>query len=394
MKVDSRVVRIPRRSAERVDLTSTRIKALTPRSKPYRINDAKLAGLVVTVSVAGTKVFVVRGRIGKGASVDITLGKCDSVSLADARATAREYLADMHKGKDPRLHRTDGTLVVRQVVDRFVVRQHDREIVSADRMEQNLERALKGLMTSPITKVGRADLVKRIERIERNHGPAAADAARAVLGSMLNYAADQGDVEYNVLAGYRRQKDSVRVQAAKKQAWTLQPDRIGAFWKATESAKDPIFTALLRFAFLTGARRGEVAQASWDQIHGDTWTIPAAKRKTGREHVAILGKSALPVQGESPLIFPGRGGKVISGWSKRLIPVSHAMSEPVSMHGLRRGYKTVLSHLRVRSECSELMLGHARRGLEGVYNQADLMEERREAQQLFDTFVRGQIDGA
>ena len=110
--------------------------------------------------------------------------------------------------------------------------------------------------------------------------------------------------------------------------------------------------------------------------------IPAANARAPRAHVVFLGPLTRRILGDLPraasgLVFPGRGDVPMTGWSRRLAPVSAAMSRTVQLHGLRRGYRTALADLRVDTDIAELMIAHARSGLEARYNVAELEEQRR-----------------
>ena len=40
----------------------------------------------------------------------------------------------------------------------------------------------------------------------------------------------------------------------------------------------------LQFAILTATRTSEVVDATWDEIDGDIWTIPAERMKADKPH--------------------------------------------------------------------------------------------------------------
>src|SRR5271166_3987732 len=81
---------------------------------------------------------------------------------------------------------------------------------------------------------------------------------------------------------------------------------------------DTVGAVSLRFLILTAARTGEVTGARWNEIDWNerTWTVPAARAKTNREHIVPLSTGALAAlrevqqfQGVSDdFIFPGRKG--------------------------------------------------------------------------------------
>ena len=81
---------------------------------------------------------------------------------------------------------------------------------------------------------------------------------------------------------------------------------------------DTVAAASLRFVVLTAARTGEVIGARWNEVDWNerTWTVPAARAKTGRNHVVPLSTVALAILREmEPLrssgddfISPGQKG--------------------------------------------------------------------------------------
>ena len=74
--------------------------------------------------------------------------------------------------------------------------------------------------------------------------------------------------------------------------------------RAGESSK-----LALEFLVLTTARSGEVRKATWDEIDldGATWTVPAERMKTNREHRVPRSKRALEVL--KALTYPPNRGR-------------------------------------------------------------------------------------
>jgi integrase len=50
----------------------------------------------------------------------------------------------------------------------------------------------------------------------------------------------------------------------------------------------------LRWTILTAARTSETLGATWAEINGDTWTVPANRIKAGREHRVPLTDACVP----------------------------------------------------------------------------------------------------
>jgi integrase len=117
---------------------------------------------------------------------------------------------------------------------------------------------------------------------------------------------------------------------------------------------------------LCGQRREETAAMRWADIDPaeNAWTIPAAISKSGRAHAVPLPAPVMEIirisgRIRSPFVFPGRGARPMSGWSKRIRPIREAAGlEHWTMHDLRRTFRSGLSALGVDYAVRELMLNH------------------------------------
>jgi integrase len=118
--------------------------------------------------------------------------------------------------------------------------------------------------------------------------------------------------------------------------------------------------AALRFLLLTGARRGEVTKATWDQFNFElkTWTKPSAHMKNKKKHVVPLSAPArevlagLPQNGE--LVFPGCGG--LSKQWQRIRKT--AGLEDVRLHDLRHTAASILATRGASLQVIGKLLGH------------------------------------
>src|SRR5436309_8352886 len=88
-------------------LTDRRIAALKPTRTRTEYLDQKVPGLALRVTPNGVKSWTVRYR-HRGWLRRLTLGDVAVVSLADARARARDALHDASKGEDPAAEKQAG----------------------------------------------------------------------------------------------------------------------------------------------------------------------------------------------------------------------------------------------------------------------------------------------
>jgi integrase len=186
----------------------------------------------------------------------------------------------------------------------------------------------------------------------------------------------------------------------------LKEAEIATLWKAWTSIGYP-FGDTQKLLLLTAQRRAEVSGMTWSEVdlEAKTWTIPAARSKSRREHIVPLSDTAVEIIEALPR-FKGEhaftttaGKKPISGYSKgkaatdRNIAalVKAGKAEPVDAwrwHDLRRTARTGMAEIGVPEIVSERILNHAPRGLIGVYNVFEYRDEKADALQRWANRVR------
>src|SRR3954454_16153277 len=292
--------------------------------------DSERPGLAVRVYPSGRKVFTILYRTPggrKGRLRWLTVGEVGALSLADAREAAGAHLGAVAKGRDPAAERREGGRQARALlgaaIDRYGEELERRKVVRARETVSMLRRELlRPFGNVDMTSLGRAVLVERIESMERLGLRGKAKDFRAKAGTFLNWAASSGLIPANPLAGWRRARRT-RAERLERAGRALPDAELPTLWRAAEAYPDPIFGAYVRFLLLTGQRRTETALMRWSDVDGPVWTIPAEVTKAGRVHRVPLPAEALSLLAGLPrlangLVFPGRGGKPMSGWTKRV----------------------------------------------------------------------------
>jgi integrase len=282
---------------------------------------------------------------------------------------------------------------------------YERHIAKRDLAKQGqimsiLRRGLAPHMKRPIGSLSRLDYIAVMQDFEARGNPGAAEEFRARCATFLNFCANSGHLPASPLAGYRRPHQSRAERLSRRRLVFTGAERLRALWEALGAAHDPAFRDMLRFALLTGQRRGEVANMRWadldfDHEDGPRWVIPESLRKTGESHIAPLGplSAALlrsqPRHANTDLVFPShKTGRTIEGWTSRLPPVREALGEPtLALHALRRSYRSALSDLGIDTDTAERQIGHKRPGLLGVYDFSDIWQRRIDAQQRYEAHL-------
>ena len=180
----------------------------------------------------------------------------------------------------------------------------------------------------------------------------------------------------------------------------LNPDELRLLWRVLDD--EPIYGPIMRLLMLTGQRLNEVAGLATSELSADrsTWTIDSTRVKNRRTHVVHLAPlaqaqlAAIAPKPGSDLFFSTTGTTPVSGWSRlkrRLDRKMAALAKAEGheggipawrVHDIRRSVITGLAELNIRPDVIELMVNHqsgTRAGVAGVYNKAQLLEERRQA---------------
>jgi integrase len=147
-------------------------------------------------------------------------------------------------------------------------------------------------------------------------------------------------------------------------------------------------------------REGELLGARWEEFDldgntplGAVWHVPASRTKTGAPLDIPLVPAVVAwlheiktLDASSEYLFPKRrrdrrervphvGLDTLNAALQR---VQHGLP-PFTLHDLRRTARTQLAALGVRREVAERCLGHAIRGVEGIYDRHSYFKERRAA---------------
>lgn len=387
---------------ERVKFTTERITAIKPPSVgEVVIGDSDVPWLLLRVRAGGSKTWMVRYRPPGGRAVQVrrvTIGNADKIGIGDARRSAQAIAGGVATGGDPqqerRVQRRQEEARLDRAVEGYVKSLHARQVVKAKDIETLLTRELVGRLGKAVdlTKLNRRDFVKVFDAVQKSGRPGTATDLRTRASVFLNWATAEGLLQHNVLAGLKRPRVT-RAQSQERKGRALTAEEIGMLWRAAEAGGDPYFTAYVRVVLLTGCRRNEAAAAlrSWIKVvEGlNFMVLPREVTKAGREHAVPLPPSllamltALPKGNIAPdLVFVGRHGKPMSGWTQRWAKVRSALAEAgfrgdLTLHDLRRTARSWWTSLGAEERLAEMMLNHRPKNtLVNLYDRAEMLPER------------------
>lgn len=157
--------------------------------------------------------------------------------------------------------------------------------------------------------------------------------------------------------------------------------------------------ACLQYMILTVVRSNGCRGARFDEINGNTWTVPAGRMKgrVGKTHdfAVPLNAPALALverlsQISDDLLFPGQATQ--NGVSDTaLSKILNALKEPGRPHGFRTSFRTWVQDTDAATyDVAETALAHRLgNAVERSYARSDLLEPRRILAEKWGQFVTG-----
>ena len=366
------------------------------RAGPDKYGDQH--GLILRVLPTGSKQWIWRGTV-LGRRVDLGLGGYPYTTLAEARRKAFDHRKLARAGLDPR-GRARGIPTFREAAEK-VITIHRDGWRPGGKSEQQWRSSLRDYAMPRLAR-------KRVDRITTGDVLAVVlpiwstkrETARRVrqrIGAIMKWAVAKGyrgdnpagDAIAAALPKNGGRRRHFRALPHAEVGSALAAVRASRAWPGTKQA--------LEFLVLTAGRSGEIRSARWREIDLEraTWTVPAERMKSGREHRVPLSQRALDVleavrsrTGGSGLLFPSpRGGVLSAGTLSKLLREHQIDAVP---HGFRTSFRVWCGDTGVAREVAEAALAHVVRDkVEAAYARGDLLERRRQVMRAWARYVRG-----
>lgn len=317
-------------------LTERAIKAMVPDiDRDALVYDDEVTGFAICVYRSGKRAFVIRYRIA-GRARHFTIGSWPDWSVTAAREEAKRLKREVDAGYDPlgnRIERRNAP-TMSDLIDRYL-KEHAAKL--APRSASDQTSLLRKLVepewgTRKVADITPEDVDRLLAKVSkgrprpRKHppkpsprrpemkgarfGPTPVRANRVgeILRKMFNLAIRWQIRTDNPAAGFSRFPEMPRDRF-------LSADEIKRLADVLADHPNRRCANVIRLLLLTGARRGEVMNARWDQfdLENGIWTKPAATTKQRRLHRVPLSQAAVEllrtirsgVPADCPWVFPG-----------------------------------------------------------------------------------------
>ena len=380
-------------------LTELACKHAVPRTRPYKLSDAK--GLHLLVQVTGSRLWRLAYRYG-GKQKTLALGAYPQVNLAEARrarSAARDQLA---LGLDPSRRLSEACI---QISDSFeqLAREHHaiwksgKVAKHVNQVWARMERDVLPVIGSrPIDEITPGEILEMVRKVEARGAIEISKRLKQKCSEVFCYAIATGRARFDPTASISKAllpKPRVRHMA--------MVGRVG-FAPLVEAVwaykGDPAVETALRLTLLTAVRTSETRLARWEEFEfGEQplWRIPAKRMKMSREHLIPLSAQACAElhrlgRRADGYVFSGRGGFGVICQSAMLMALRRSGFEGTqTVHGFRRLFSTLLNEGGWNRDWIERQLAHAGGDeVRGAYNAAEYLPDRRRMMQHWADLVR------
>ena len=362
-------------------------------------------GLYLRVDGSGAARWAWRGTV-HGKRVDLGLGSTRFLTLSGARQQAFEYRKLARAGGDPRALRPSPAVPRFAEAAETVIGIHepgwkDGGKTAAQWRSSLRDYAMNQLGKRRVSEIDTVDVMAVLLPIWTTKA-ATARKVRQRIGAVMRWSVAQGYRSDNP-AGDAIGAALPKANGIKRHYRALPHSEVsGAIATIRATRAHWATIAAIEFLTLTAARSGEVRHARWPEvdIESATWTVPAERAKTGREHRVPLSRRALQVlaearraTGSTGLIFPSVTGRALS--DNTLSKLLRENGIPAVIHGMRSSFRDWCAESGISREVAEASLAHVVQGVEGSYFRSDLFEQRRASMQSWADYVsEGSVNGS
>jgi integrase len=259
--------------------------------------DSEMRGLGLRLLPSGRKTWVLRYRL-RGRQHMNDLGDFGTFTLKQARARARQFLAQIEDGEYPFRKRENGKTLASFAEDfkaACKARVQAKEITAstAAKYADSFAALRETLGTRFLDEIDSPAVRRAFAEITKERGRYAANRALSALSLVLKSAADAG---YRSPTAPDPTADIVRNREVRRGLEFSDDElaRLGATLEAEQNrrpeASDTI--AAIRLLALTGARRREITGLTWGEVDLPGMRIRLRSAKTGPREIALNSAAA------------------------------------------------------------------------------------------------------
>ncbi|MBY7661934.1 tyrosine-type recombinase/integrase [Vibrio atlanticus] len=390
-------------------LSVKKVEALIKAGGEKTQRHADGEGLYLVVPASGTASWMLRFTSNKKRR-EMTLGKVKDLTLANARLEAATKMKQVREGFDPLLQRKRAEQEsIKTVNDLF----KDWYPTLVKRLKHpNIPKRVYTKDIAPhigdisLDKITARDIRTAITAINDSGRPTIANDALGHCKQLFNHGMKLDLLQGNPASaftvrdagGIEQSKDRFLTEDELKQFFSIAREN------STNFSRDNYLACALLVCL--GVRKSELCEAKWEEfeLENDLWHLPKERSKTNVGFTIPLAPEVLKWLEElkirgfgSDYVFPSRrasksphmGPDTLNraitklfgheAGKKKQPPNLMGDMTHFTVHDLRRTCRTLLAKQGTPGHVAERCLNHKLKGVEGIYDQYDYLEERREA---------------
>ena len=291
-------------------LTKRFVESIIPDThKMIKHWDTELKGFGLIVLPSGRRTYCVQYRNVNRVKKMFKIGTHGQVTTEEARSLAKKYLGGVIHGHDPAEKKKDNCTLptINELARDYILHHGEKKKQKSLKEDRKL---LKNIILPAFGKKNVANVSRRdIEILHSEHKqtPYQANRTLALLSKMFTLANGWEWRENNPVKGIERYPEE------KRDRW-LTAEELKILWKVLDEYPNQLTACIFKLLILTGARKGEVLNATWDQfdLKKGVWTKPSHLTKQKKKEHLPLSTQALEIletmkaQSISPFLFPGK----------------------------------------------------------------------------------------
>lgn len=347
-----------------IRLTDKLIKSASPPAHSNRITyDSEVKGFGFRITAGGARAFILNYRAG-GRERRVTIGAYPDWSVSAAREEAKRLKRQVNLGADPmgKRHADRAAPTVAQLAGRYLCKHAIHKVPRA----QDDDRAMIEKLILPAIGQIKVQDVRRddIDQLHRQVGrtrPIRANRMAQLLSKLFTLAIRWEYRPDNPVQGLRRNPEMKRTRY-------LSSAEMQRLLQALNDHPNQQSANVVRLLLLTGARRGEVLSAQWDQfdLKAGIWIKPSAHTKQKKEHRVPLSAGAIQLltriqaTRDAEYVFPGLNPDEPLKEIKRFWATicKRANLPDFRLHDLRHTYASILASAGLSLPVIGALLGH------------------------------------
>ena len=388
-------------------LAETKLRALQPKDRSYKVADSR--GLYVEVTPSGGKLWRFRYRV-RGVEKKLALGSYPDVGLKAVRELAYEARLEVARDGGPAVDKQKQKIhseflsahtfksVASEYIEEMMVKNGRAEatIVKANYFLNQLAPAIGN---RPLDQIEPFEVLAPLKRLEARGKHETAKKSRSFASRVFCYGVATTRCKTDPTALL---KGALITPKPSHYAAILDPIEFGGLLRAIDDFEGYLLTKYaLQIAPHIFVRPGELRHADWAEfdLKEGVWRIPAGKMKARRAHAVPLSKQVVQllkelraVMGDTGYVFPSARSGLRAMSENALNAAFRRMGyfkEEVTAHGLRATASTLLNESGLWSpDAIECALAHGDiDAVRGIYHRGKHWSERVKMAQWWSDYL-------